>query len=672
MIPVLYNSDKTKKLGDLINTIDCGTEEERNGLFTLTLTYPITDGLHLNLVQDNLIEAKANDEQDKQLFRIYHTERIIKGTVTVKALHISFDLKDDLVLLVDLENATCQDALNRIFANTQFSQHYLGYSNIENPQRFVAKDKSPSEAICGSTGSIIDTYGLGAEIKRDNTNIYVFDHRGTNKGVTIEYGVNMLEENLQVDMTDLVTVIYPYAKYYTEDMQEIEIRANPVYSPLHESYDHDRIRFRDYSMYFTDGTIPTLESLRAFAQQEFDVNQVDRPKCSYTLDFVALSKCVGYSDVVDAIHLCDTVRIIDYRYNIDTEAKAIKYIYNVLTEQYDKIELGDPKTTLGDLFNADDLKGEQGEQGQRGEDGKDGDLSDFPNTLPSTPILSGVSGLGTIQLTWTYEKQIYYTYELYASTQENFTPTIFDLKYSGQGSSFLFTASAGVTWYFKLRCVNTHQSATEFSNQVSVTAGIIEAGTNLVGDNAITDSMINILSLRRTWNDTLPGNLVDFINARVVDKNNTVTFWVDEDGDVIINANALAIQNENVATQNYVASRLLDYNDKTEVQTIIYNRETIINKKIDDNRNEMFELMKDYDRCIVENTFEISKMKLGDDLNLYNMIARMIESGEYTEEYIVQRMDIFYLNAKLTTEEWNNLNDLIALHYDEEQGGGEE
>ena len=241
------------------------------------------------------------------LFRSYHTERIIKGTVTVKALHISFDLKDDLVLLVQLENATCQDALNRIFANTQFCQHYVGYSNIENPQRFTVKDKSPSEAIVGSTGSIIDTYGLGAEIKRDNTNIYVFDHRGTNKGVTIEYGVNMLEENLQVDMTDLVTVIYPYARYYTEDMQEVEVRANPVYSPLHESYDHDRIRFRDYSLYYTDGTIPTIESLRAFAQQEFDVNQVDRPKCSYTLVYLCLVSCVKL-EIADSC-VCDGVNL---------------------------------------------------------------------------------------------------------------------------------------------------------------------------------------------------------------------------------------------------------------------------------------------------------------------------------------------------------------------------
>ena len=86
MKPILYDKTGKTQLGVLEHCINCTVEEERNGAFTLTLTYPITDELHHQLIYDNIIIAKANDEYDNQQFRIMATERIIKGIEEAAAL----------------------------------------------------------------------------------------------------------------------------------------------------------------------------------------------------------------------------------------------------------------------------------------------------------------------------------------------------------------------------------------------------------------------------------------------------------------------------------------------------------------------------------------------------------------------------------------------------------
>ena len=55
MKPILYDKTGKTQLGVLEHCISCFTEEERNGGFTLTLTYPITDELHKDLIYDNII-----------------------------------------------------------------------------------------------------------------------------------------------------------------------------------------------------------------------------------------------------------------------------------------------------------------------------------------------------------------------------------------------------------------------------------------------------------------------------------------------------------------------------------------------------------------------------------------------------------------------------------------
>ena len=313
----------------------------------------------------------------------------------------------DYIDCLSFENHSCEYALNQLFRNSNFSTHYKGYSDIVNAQKFKVRMSNILEAIGGKSGSIIDTFGTGAEILRDNENIHVLKKSGHDNEVTIEYKKNLTGFELEEDTTDLVTRISPYAKYTdNETNEEILVKASYVDSPLIANYSHPYIKSIDYSDKFEDGEIPTVSKLQKLAKKEYKDNKVDIPKQNFKIEFIPLSKCVGYEGLEDKINLCDTVTIKDTRYNIDTQAKVIKTTFNVLKNRYESMELGEPKTSLGDIIgNNDGTKGEKGDKGDKGDKGEDGSIGDFPNSLPTTPtVTTKVYGFANIEISWTFEK----------------------------------------------------------------------------------------------------------------------------------------------------------------------------------------------------------------------------------------------------------------------------
>ena len=543
MKPILYDKTGKTQLGVLEHCLNCFTEEERNGGFTLTLTYPITDELHKHLIYDNIIVVKANDEYDNQQFRIAATERIIKGTVTVKAVHISYDLVYDLVQNVSFEKESCEYALNQLFRNSHFSKHYRGYSNIVNAQKYSANNKNIWEAIVGSTGSIVDTYGKGPEIIRDNTNIHILNKRGTDRGVVIEYSVNMLDEALEIDASSIVTSIYGYARYTDEENNEHIVNAPRINSTLMDNYAHPFIISKDYTDRFEQGAVPTEAQVQALVELDFQ-DGIDQPKCNYTINFVPLSKCAGYENIQDQIHLCDIVTIKDKRYNIDTKANVIKYKYNVLLERYDTMELGDARNTLSQTIVSSTKKDLE----QKIEDKIIVDNKNYPDTVPKTSVLTLHAGLGTIQVDWTYERQVYYSYQLYGSTKQGFIPTSADLLYEGQASSFLHTASPGSTWYFRVRGKNSYGRYGEFSEEAGITCFIIDENTTYIEKAGIVDAYIGTLNLDRGWVGELKGHWIDARNLTVTDGNGVRTLDIDSFGKVKIDASEIKIASKSIET----------------------------------------------------------------------------------------------------------------------------
>lgn len=368
MIPVLYNKLGQLKIGNLTNTISAYVTEERNGEFELELTYPASYPYSDSLVEENIIVVDGNDTLKAQKFRIYMVKKFMSSEITVWARHISFDLAYDYINSIDITNQSCEYCLNQLFRNSQFSTQYKGYSDIINAQDYKVSQINILSAIGGTKGSILDTFGTGAEILRDNTNIHVLNSRGYDNGVTIEYRKNLTGFELEEDNTDLVTRIQGYAKYTPEGGVETVVETGWIDSPLINNYSHPYCQRIDFSENFQDGDIPTVAKLTTLISKKYSVSKVDIPKMNYKIEFIPLSKC-GYEGIEDKITLCDKVTIIDSRYGINTQAKVIKVVFDVLRERYDSMELGEPKTTLTDVIGGGDEGPIQGPPGPSGKDG---------------------------------------------------------------------------------------------------------------------------------------------------------------------------------------------------------------------------------------------------------------------------------------------------------------
>ena len=558
MIPTLYDKTGAVKIGDLNDCIECLVEEERNGIFELTMVYPANSSILESIVYDNIIVADANDYLKSQKFRIYNTRKLMANRIEICARHISFDLVHDWVDVISIENQPCEYVLNTIFRNSQFSKHFKGYSDIINAQNFKVNKVTCLEAIGGTSGSIIDTYGTGAEILRDNTDIHVLNRRGRDNDVVIEYRKNLTGLEVEEDTTDLVTRIMPYAIYTNSNNEEIEVRGDFIDSPLINNYAHPYVKYMDYSEKFEDDEVPTKTKLNNLAAKEYINNKVDIPKNNYKIEFIPLSKCAGYEGLEDRINLCDVVTVKDSRYSIDTQAKVIKVVFDVLRGRYDSMELGEPRTTLGDIIGGTGdgpIQGPPGPPGPQGPAGADGSIGDFPQSLPAVPqITAKVYGFANIEISWTFENKVYYSYELYASKTKGFVPNTFNLIFSGQASTFSYQVNPNETWYFKACALNTHGQRTEFSEEVKASTFKISDLSNYVESAAIGDALIGELNLGRGWYGELKGNYIDAKQMSVTDGNGKRTLDIDSFGNVNLDVASLKIKNNSVATESFVSN----------------------------------------------------------------------------------------------------------------------
>ncbi len=551
MTPKLYNRTGTSLIGNLTNCIECLVEEERNGAFELTLQYSNTEAIAASLLYDNIIICDASDTLLNQQFRIYDTRRMMNNTIEVYARHISFDLAYDYIDAIDIINQSCEYALNTIFRKSQFCNGYTGHSDIVNAQNYKISNCNALEAIAGKQGSIIDTYGTGAEILRDNKDIYIYNKRGSDNDVSIEYAKNLTGFELEEDTTDMITRIIPFATYTPEGGEQTRVQGAAVDSPHINDYAHPFILEIDFSDKFDQDEVPTETKLTQLANAYFKDNKCDVPKQNWKIEFIPLSKCVGYENLEDRIALCDTVTIKDTRYNIDTKAKVVKTVYDVIRDRYDSMELGEPRTTLGDIVNTGSgEKGEQGPPGPQGPKGDDGNIGDFPDSLPNKPVLSyNLYGFGSIELNWTYDNKPYYWYELYGSKTKNFTPNTFDLIHKGQTSSFLHKVNPGETWYFRVCAINSYGNRSDFSDQVEVVTSKTGNMFLYFTEAAIGEAVVRSLTADYMTSGVIKGNWIDAKNLSVTDGNGKRTLDIDSYGNVNLDVTSLRIGSEDVSTK---------------------------------------------------------------------------------------------------------------------------
>ncbi len=556
MIPRIYDNSFTtyesNGLGLLVDAISCQVEEESNGDFELTLVYPSDGSFFYTLKQDNLIKADASDNLKGQLFRIDTISKPLNGQVTVYAKHISFDLvKNSLNKDVAEKNIKCENAGKHMLQSSDADSRFTIESNIEMLGNYSMDRKTDClSAIAGTRGSLIDTFGNGPKLLRDNFTISVLNRRGKDDNTLIAYKKNITGFTLEEDYSEIINVIKPYATVTDEEGNESPIYIDEigVKSSRYVEGDIVKSQWIDFSDKFDEDETPTKEKLKNLAEKYFNDNSCDLPKMTYKIEFQPLSQTEEYKedglDELEHIGMDDSVYIANSKYKIRDQARVIKTTYNVLADKYISIELGDPKTTLGSIINKSNndtvTKDEVKEIIKNNK-------KDYPNTLPAIPVITiDRAGFKTVSLSWEYENKPYYSYEVYASQEQGFTPNAFDLIFKGQASAFLHEVECSQTWYYKVRAVNTYGNATDFSEEVSATTTKISDAAEYFQEAAIESALIGSLNADVINAGKLKGTFIDARNLSVTDGNGNVTFSVGSDAIVRMIQGLIDISDEGI------------------------------------------------------------------------------------------------------------------------------
>lgn len=353
MIPILYAASETdfttNGIGLLTDAVSCTVTEERNGAYEATLVYPAKGHLAEYIAEDAIIKAKANDTDEPQLFRIYKSGKQIGSNTTWNAEHISYELTGNPVERFSISGVNAEQALNSLLAAAVFKHKYTATSNITTVNKTsIADVVSVRKALGGVEGSILDTWG--GEYHFNNYRIELLKARGADNGVTIEYGKNLTDAKQERNIANIVTAIFPYAKYTPEG------KENEVYVSLKEKtlvhagaadYAYKRCEIVDFSSEWESGTIITEDMLRAKAEAYLEKISTE-PDINITLSYAQLKKTKDYKNiqVMESVALCDTVTVRIDKLQIEATAKIVKAKYDSLKERYDTMEIGSVRTNL--------------------------------------------------------------------------------------------------------------------------------------------------------------------------------------------------------------------------------------------------------------------------------------------------------------------------------------
>ena len=343
MIPILFESNETaftsNGLGRLTDCTRCEVTEERNGIYEVEFDYPISGAMFSQITEGRYIYVTHDESKTPQPFEIYFRSAPLEGVVTFRAWHISYLLNN--VIVGPFTAASASAAMAAIPTHSLTNNPFTFWTDKAVTADYTLSTPRAVRAILGGTeGSLLDVYGKG-DYEFDLWTVKLHTNRGSNRGVSIRYGKNLVSLNQERDASAMYAGIIPY--WQDSDGENVVYLSSPVYRTGESS---GRVVTMDLSDHFEEQ--PTTAQLQTRAQTIIDGSDSYELKENLTIDFVALWQTEEYKNVANLqrIFLCDTVNIYYEKLGINATAKCIKVVYDSLRERYTSMELGTPKTTL--------------------------------------------------------------------------------------------------------------------------------------------------------------------------------------------------------------------------------------------------------------------------------------------------------------------------------------
>lgn len=350
MIPTLYGENETQfnsnGEGKLVDAISCVVTEERNGVYELKMEYPVDGGHSDDIGYSKYILATPSDGARPQAFQIYKISTPKNGKKTILANHISYRLSHIPSGTFTASNAP--EALSKLKSNAYEPCPFDFMTDIQTSANYVQDAPASIRSRLGGTkGSLLDTYG--GEYEFDMYNVRWLTNRGSNNGVSLRYGKNIVDLNQEQNIENTITGICPFWKD-PNGSEVVELPEKVIYSEHASGYPYHRTRVIDFTSNFESK--PTVAQLRTAANGYISDHQIGIPSVNIKVSFVPLWQTKEYADIapLERVKLCDTVNVYFEKLKINATAKVIKTEYDVLMDRYKSISLGNASTSFADRF----------------------------------------------------------------------------------------------------------------------------------------------------------------------------------------------------------------------------------------------------------------------------------------------------------------------------------
>ena len=305
----------------------CEIKEEINGMFELELEHAFdAGGKYKRLENGNII--KASTPKGEQLFRIYRVNPTLKN-IKVNAKHISYDLLENYIENIQLQNVNAQQILNAIKSNLMVATPFTFESNLSGTvQTFNILDSNPMQAILSDdedTDSIFRHFG--GELVRDNFKIKMLKSSGSDKGVQIRYGKNLIGLSVDEDDSAVINRVIPIGKD--------NLRLPEKYIDAQNLSGRIRIATQEFRAATDQNTL--RQQARNFLEK------ASTPKVNIKADIQLLGKTEEYKDFapLENVQLGDVVTVINTKRSFWKKATVISYQWDALLKKYKEVELGD-------------------------------------------------------------------------------------------------------------------------------------------------------------------------------------------------------------------------------------------------------------------------------------------------------------------------------------------
>lgn len=322
---------------------------------SLQMQYPI-NGVNADLIEENkILLTKINEFQDNQRMRITSVKKSLNGRMyDIKAEPIFNDIRRYFVPEVGNKEVVTdpQGAWNLLKAAAvpPVPSRFTYLSDLTSEGRFFIQSANVLEALGGTDGSLLDTFG--GEYIRDNNTLHAYKQFGDKNVSYLTYGKNIEGLDMEVNIENIVIGIFPYVSRNVDGVDKlITLDEKILKYDTGDTFPNGRIEPVDFSENFEDDVTPTQDQIRALATTYMNqaVNsEKSKPLINVKVDFLELSHYSEYYDFQQLVRigLGDVVNIYYPPMNVDVESRVIKYEYDMVKGQYSKLELGKVKANF--------------------------------------------------------------------------------------------------------------------------------------------------------------------------------------------------------------------------------------------------------------------------------------------------------------------------------------